>query len=285
MSNRSNPMRGRGRRWAAFAGALGLLMFATGLSLVVQGSSSAAKSTYPSNKVWVCKFVTDPKTATKLKLGKNGLVDVSITTLLGKGNTFNGVFPAWFNDKHGKSEALGWAGAGFPVPVADYTTNTCAYPATPTPTPTPTASSTTSSPSSTPTTTTSSPSSTPTSTTSSPTSTATTTAPTTAPTTSTPTPTSTPTKPGTRPTTVAPTPTSSPTSSATTAVATPTATPTATKPPTHPTVVIPTVVHSGMESVGTNGNESMRVLGLGLAAGGSVLMLGSMGAVRRTAKR
>ncbi|BBH16470.1 hypothetical protein Back2_07570 [Nocardioides baekrokdamisoli] len=58
-------------------------------------------------------------------------------------------------------------------------------------------------------------------------------------------------------------------------------------PTSHPTVVIPKTVHSGLVSVApaTSGSSAMRALGLGLAGVGSVLMLGAMGLIRRTAKR
>lgn len=59
-------------------------------------------------------------------------------------------------------------------------------------------------------------------------------------------------------------------------------------PSAHSSVVIPTAVHSGLVSVtpaSGSGSATMRALGLGLAGVGSVLMLGAMGLVRRTAKR
>lgn len=254
MSIRSNRVRTGGRRPATIAGVLGLLMFSGGLSLAVQGGSSAANTTtYPSTKVWVCKFVTDPKGNTTLKNGDDGLVDVAITSLKG----FTGL-GSLFNDKHVKSIAVAWGNQ--PKPNVAIVNGVCAVvvTSTSTPTPTPIPSTTTSAPVSS--------SSAPVSSTSTPS------LPSTAP--SSATPSSTPTKPGTKPSTVVPSPT---------ATSTPTKTPTKT-PTTKPVVVVPTAVHSGLESVGMTGSD-LPELGLGMAGIGSVLMLGSMGAIRRTAKR
>lgn len=225
MSKRSNVARSGGRRWlAAFAGVLGVLMFSTGLSLVVQGGSNAAPSAYPSNKVWVCKFVTDPKGVTRLKTGNDGLVDVSINALKG----FHGL-GSLFDDKHVKSIAVAWGNT--PKPQVAIVNGVCAVvTSTPTPTPTTTSASPSTSASS------STPSGGP----------------------------------------------SSVTPSTTTSV------PSSSSPSSSAHVVIPSKVHSGLESLsplGGSGSPAERELGLGLAGLGSVLMIGSMGLLRRTAKR
>ena len=52
-------------------------------------------------------------------------------------------------------------------------------------------------------------------------------------------------------------------------------------PPTHPKTVVPTVVHSGLTAVSADRDGQRRELGVGLAISGVVLLMGSVGLLRR----
>src|SRR6185437_16520854 len=92
----------RSRKASALLGVLGLILMSGGLSLVVQGSASAAPAKV--HKSYVCKYVDKPGQAERLQTGQNPIWVANSALGLGPGTlAFVGEV---FKDAQGRSVVI-----------------------------------------------------------------------------------------------------------------------------------------------------------------------------------